>query len=117
MGLRLTVNTRQMISSLSDLGYPIDDCESSTPLYNDNDACVKWCHNMTTKGNRHIKNKENSIRQWVADGTISVSHVSGKCNVSNIFTKEMRDSANFRRLYNPFMCCSSNYLKGEEIRP
>ena len=56
MGSRLTVNTRNMISGLSDLGYPIHDCESPTPLYNNNDACVKWCHNMTTKGNCHIKN-------------------------------------------------------------
>ena len=112
MGSRLTVNTRNMISSLSDLGYPIVDCQSSTPLYNDNDACVKWCHNMTTKGNRHIENKENSTREWVADGTITVSHVSGKYNVSDIFTKEMRDGANFRRLRDSFMCRSSDYLKG-----
>jgi hypothetical protein len=41
MGSRLTVNTRNMISSLADLGYPISDCKSSTPLYNNNDACVK----------------------------------------------------------------------------
>jgi hypothetical protein len=112
MGSCLTVNTRNMISSLLDLGYPIDDCKSLTPLYNDNDACVKWCHNMTTKGNSHIKNKENSIQEWVADGSISVSHVSGKCNVSDIFTKEMRNCANFRRLRDSFMCRSSNYLKG-----
>jgi hypothetical protein len=101
-----------MISGLSDLGYPIHDCESPTPLYNDNDACVKWCHNMTTKGNRHLENKENSTREWVADGTISVSHISGKFNISDIFTKEMRDSANFRRLRDSFMCRSSDYLKG-----
>ena len=62
MGCRLTVNTRNMIAGLSDLGYPIHDCESPTPLYNDNDACVNWYHNMTTKGNRHIENKENSTR-------------------------------------------------------
>jgi hypothetical protein len=66
---------------------------------------------MTTKGNRHIENKENSTREWVADGTLSVSHVSGKYNISDIFTKEMRDSANFRRLRDSFMCRSSDYLK------
>ncbi len=52
------------------------------------------------------------MQEWVADGTISVSHIIGKCNVSDIYTKEMRDSANFRRLHGSFMCCSSNYLKG-----
>jgi hypothetical protein len=101
-----------MISGLSDLGYPIHDCESPTPLYNDNDACVRWCHIMTTKGNCHIKNRENSTREWVANGTISVSHVSGKCNIADIFTKEMRDGANFRRLRDSFMCRASDYLKG-----
>jgi hypothetical protein len=112
MGSRLTVNTRNMISSLADLGYPIHNCTSPTHLYNDNDACAKWCHNMTTKGNRHIENRENSTREWVANGTISVSHVSGKCKIADIFTKEMGDSANSRHLCNAFMCGASNYLKG-----
>jgi hypothetical protein len=112
MGARLTVNTRNMISSLSNLGYPIDNTALPTPLHNNNDACVKWCHNMTTKGNRHIKNHENSTHEWVADGTIIVTHVSSKCNISDIFTKEMRDGANFRWLRNSFMCQASDYLKG-----
>jgi hypothetical protein len=66
---------------------------------------------MTTKGNQHIENWENATCECVADGTISATHVSGKCNVSDIFTKEMQDSANFRRLQDLFMCCSSNFLK------
>jgi hypothetical protein len=112
MGARLTVNTRHMISSLSDLGYPIDDTTLPTPLYNDNDACVKWCYNMTTKGNHHIRNCKNSTCKWVADGTITATHVASKCNNSGIFTKEMQDGANFRRLRNSFMCQASDYLKG-----
>ena len=67
---------------------------------------------MTTKGNRHIENRENSTREWVADGTISVSHISGKCNIADIFTKEMHNSANFCRLRDAFMCRASDYLKG-----
>jgi hypothetical protein len=112
MGARLTINTRNMISSLSNLSYPINDTALPTPLYNHNHTCMKWCHNMTTKGNRHIKNCENSTRKWVADNTITVTHVSSKCNVSDIFTKEMQDGANFHRLHNSFMCQASNYLKG-----
>jgi hypothetical protein len=104
MGACLTVNTRNMISSLSNLGYPIDDTALPTPLYNNNDTCVKWCHNMTTKGNSHIKNRKNSTRKWVADRTITVTHVSSKCNLSDIFTKEMQDGANFCRLRDSFMC-------------
>jgi hypothetical protein len=112
MGACLTVNTRNMISSLSNLGYPINDTTLPTPLYNNSDACVKWCHNMTTKGNQHVKNCGNSTRKWVADGTITVTQVAGKCNVSNIFTKEMQDGASFRQLQDSFMYQASNYLKG-----
>ncbi len=79
-----------MISSLLSLGYPITNAEFPTHLYNNNDACIKWCHNMTTKGNHHIENKENSVWEWVADGTLTVSHVKGKCNVADIFMKEMK---------------------------
>jgi hypothetical protein len=112
MGAQLTVNTRNRIFSLSNLGYPIDDTTLPTPLYNNNNACVKWCHNMTTKGNHHIKNCKNSTRKWIADKTITVTHFSSKCNVSDIFTKEMQDSANSRWLRDSFMCRASNYLKG-----
>jgi hypothetical protein len=37
-GSCLTVNTRNMISSLLSLGYPIKDAEIAMPLYNDNHA-------------------------------------------------------------------------------
>ena len=67
---------------------------------------------MMTKGNRHIENRENSTREWVTDGTISVSHISGKGNIADIFTKEMCDSANFRCLCDAFMCPTGDYLKG-----
>jgi hypothetical protein len=108
----LTINTRNMISSLSDLGYPINDTTLPSPLYNDNNACMKWCHNITTKDKCHIKNRENSTGEWVVDGTITVTHIAGKCNVSYIFTKEMQDSTNFRRLRDSFMCQAVDYLKG-----
>jgi hypothetical protein len=112
MGSRLTVNLRNLILNLQSIGYPIDDTDIATPLYNDNEACVKWCHNLTTKGNRHIEHRENATREWVADGSIAVSHVSSKCNPSDIFTKEMRDGANFRRLRDSFMSRASEFLKG-----
>jgi hypothetical protein len=100
-----------MISSLSSLGYPISDADSPTPLYNDNDACVKWCHNTTTKSNRHIENWENSVREWVANGTLTVLHVCGKTNIADIFTKEMRDAAIFRHLRDAFMSRASVFIK------
>ena len=59
MGSCLTINTRNLILHLKSLGYPINDADAATLLYNDNDACVKWCHNLTTKGNHHIELREN----------------------------------------------------------
>jgi hypothetical protein len=100
-----------MISSLSSLGYPIRDNKTATPLYDDNEACIKWCHNMTTKSNRHIQQCENAILEWVANGTLTVLHVSGKTNITDIFTKEMRNGGKFRHLRDSLMCCSSNNNK------
>ena len=111
MGAHLTVNLRNLILHLQSLGYPINDTDLATPLYSDNEACVKWCHNLATKGNRHIEHKETATSEWVADGTIAVSHVSSKCNPLDIFTKEMHDGANFRQLRDSFMLRASDFLK------
>ena len=81
------------------------------PTSANNDACFKWCHNMATKGNQHIEMQENSVRKWVADGTLTVLHVSSKTNIAGIFTKEMRDSAKFCSLRNALMCRAGNYNK------
>ena len=101
-----------MILDLSNEGYPINDAAFPTPLYNNNDACVTWCHNMTSKGNRHIKLKENVTCKWVKDGAITVDHISSKCNPSDIFTEKMNDGASFQRLHDAFMCPASAFLKG-----
>ncbi len=97
--------------ALSSLGYPICNTKTATPLYNNNEVCIKWCHNMTTKGNFHIKQCENAVQEWVADGTLTVLHVSGKTNIADIFTKEMCNGANFWCLRDSLMCRSSNYNK------
>jgi hypothetical protein len=111
MGSRLTINTGNMILHLSTCGYSIDNASSPTPIYNNNKACVKWCHNMTSKGDCHIELQENVTREWVDEGAITVFHISGKSNPTNIFTKEMRDEANFHRLRDSFMCQGSDFVK------
>ena len=111
MSSRLTVNVGNMILHLASLGYPITDAQQAAPLYNDNKACVKWCHNLPMKGNHHIEHRENATREWVADGTIAVHHVSSNFNPSDIFTKEMCGGANFCRLWDSFMCQATTFLK------
>ncbi len=112
MGSRLTVNTHNLTLDLSSKGYPITNTESATPVFNDINACVQWCHNMMTKGNQHIEHRENVTREWVEAGSISVSHVSRKCNPADIFTKDMRDAANFCHIHEAFMSRGSDFLKG-----
>ena len=81
---------------LSHLSFPI----SGTDL-KDKKVVPKWYmgpkgdnkrvyrHNLTTKGNCHIEHRKNVTREWVEEGSLTVSHVNRKCNPSDIFTKEM----------------------------
>jgi hypothetical protein len=64
-------------------------------VYNDNNACVCWSKSKTTKGLRHITIRENAIRESVDNKIIQVLHVSGKTNLADMFTKEMKDTAQF----------------------
>ncbi len=107
----LTINIRNIIFYLSSLGYPITDADLPLPVYNNYEACVKLCHNLTTKGNWHIEHRKNAVREWVKDGSIFISHISGRTNLSDIFTKEMQDSSNFRHQCNSFMSCGSDFLR------
>ena len=54
-----------LCTSMCEAGHSLPDATQPTLLYNDNDACVKWSHNMTSKAARHIKLRENSVREWV----------------------------------------------------
>jgi hypothetical protein len=57
------VDLRNLSLSLTELGYPIADIAQPTLIYNDNDACVRWSYNMTSKAARHIELRENSVRE------------------------------------------------------
>jgi hypothetical protein len=96
--------------SVNDSGFPITDIDKPTLLYNENEACIRWSHNMTSNAAQHIELRKNSIHKWVQDKTISVKHVAGKTNPADIFTKEMRDGAHFRHTHDSFMCCLSGFV-------
>ena len=57
-------------------------------IYNDNEASVKWTENMTSKGLRHIKMRENSTQEQQLIGFCTVKHLPGDNNLSDVFTKE-----------------------------
>ena len=65
-----------------------DVIQDKIRIFNDNAACVKWAHNKTTKGLRHLQMRENAVREKIQDGFISVEHIAGEFNLADLFTKE-----------------------------
>ena len=112
-----TRSVRHVIAGLREHGYPITDDLKATVLYNDNEACAQWSHNMTMKRTRHMENRETSLREWVQEGSLAVRHVRGRVNPADIFTKEMKDGAHFRRLRDSFMTRSSAFSRGLPTHP
>jgi hypothetical protein len=104
------VDFRNLSFSVSDAGYSLPSLDAPTIIYNDNEACVRWSYNMTSKAARHIEFCENSVCECVQNRTIDVEHVAGKINPADIFTKEMRDGAHFCRLRDSFMSQLSSFL-------
>ena len=97
---------QSMVESGHDLSY----VAFPTLLFNDNDACVKWSYNMTSKAACHIELRENSVREWIQFKLLMDKQFSGKLNPSDIFTKEMRDGMHFRRLRDSFMPRLSDFV-------
>ena len=86
---------QHLAGSLRYNGRDISDTLEPSPVYNDNEACIRWSHNTTTKQIWHIEMHENSVCEWVQDFLLRVLHPKGKINPADIFTKEMRDGAHF----------------------
>ena len=93
------------------VGSNILDTTNASPLYNDNESCVRWSHNMTTKQIWHMEMRENTMHEWVHDASIQILHVPGWINPADIFTKEMRDRAHNCCLRDSFMCPLSDFLQ------
>jgi hypothetical protein len=65
---------------------------------------------MTSKAAPLIELRENSVQEWVQNKTINVWQVSGKINLADILTKEMRDGTHFRHFWDSFMSRLSNFI-------
>ena len=100
---------RNVCQSMVESGHNIADVTSPTLLFNDNYACVRWSYNMTSKAARHIELRKNSVRKWIQSKLLSIKHVSGKLNPSDIFTKEMHDGMHFWRLLDSFLSRLSDF--------
>ena len=101
--------TDECVKELLHLQHIINDMNTAhiyTPnkepvqVYNDNNACVCWSKSTTTKGLRHIAIRENGIREYVSNRTVSIKHIEDKINIADIFTKELKDTTLFITLRN-----------------
>ena len=87
------------------------DGSTRTTVYNDNKACVQWASSCTSKGVKHINLRENHVRESHQSQTVNITHIPGIINPSDIFTKEMKDGAHFRRLRDSMMVSKAAFLK------
>ena len=83
---------------ITDLDLNTTRMPKTTPIFNDNRACVLWSQKKTSRNIRYIQIRDNATREAVHDKTVSVSHIPGKINPSDIFTKEQKDAGHFIKL-------------------
>jgi hypothetical protein len=57
------INLCNICWSITKSGFPILDLNKPTLIYNDNEACVNWSYNMTSKAARHIELRENLVHK------------------------------------------------------
>jgi hypothetical protein len=92
---KLLMGICHLAESIRTSGHNIADTNAASPLYNDNESCIKWSHNMTTKQICHMEMHKNAVHEWVQNAFLKVLHVSGCINPADIFTKEMHNGAHF----------------------
>jgi len=80
------------------LGLEKDLLKNKTKIYNDNMACVIWTSNQTSKGLRYIQIRENATRE--NKHLFDIQHISGKLNIADIFSKEVKDAQQFITMRN-----------------
>eukprot|EP00956_Cyclotella_meneghiniana_P031978 scaffold85846_cov40-Cyclotella_meneghiniana.AAC.6 len=93
------------------------DANDCITVYNDNDACVQWSSSVTNKGTKHMNLKENYVREAHHLGLAKVKHIPGVINASDLFTKELRDAAHFRRCRDSMMVSKVNFEKYGRVLP
>ena len=85
---------------------------NSTPIdiWNDNNACVCWSKNTTTKGLRHVQIRENAVREGVSNRVFKIKHIAGKKNPSDIFSKEDKDTEHYLLMRDSLLVDDANEI-------
>ena len=89
----------------------IHNAKSPTTVYNDNCAWCDWAKTATSKCLLKINLCNNYIRECQQeDKTTKIKYIKGKTNCANIFTKKLRDCANFITLQDLFTWSRGSFL-------
>ena len=73
----------------------LPDATKSTNIWNDNRNCVDWALGTIQKAVRHVNIRDAAIRDSIRTKEITITHIDGKLNPADLFTKEMRYSLIF----------------------
>ena len=57
-----------------------------TTIYNDDTTAVQWSCKKTPKNIRYLQILKNAVRKSVQNNIVTIKHVDGKMNLTNIFT-------------------------------
>ena len=93
---------------ITELGLSAQFLSVPVSIFNDNNACVCWSHNLTTKGLRHLQMRENAVRESVDSGFIEVKHIAGVNNPSDLFTKEDKNATHYISIRDQLVCIPPN---------
>jgi hypothetical protein len=110
-----TTELDSILLRAQDLDMP--DAFRRVTIYNDNKAAVDWAASCTNKGTKHINLRENYVRERHQSGVTKVTHIPGVINSSDLFTKELKDAAHFRRCRDSFMVSKSVFDRHGCIMP
>ena len=82
-------------------------------IHNDNTGAVQWSKGTTTKKMKWVDLRENLIQENVITNNIQVTHKPGKNNVSDILTKEFKDTLHYLSARDSVLMNVSDFLKPE----
>jgi hypothetical protein len=93
-GTKSVVTVRNLIGD-----FDLPESLQPTIVWNDNQGCVDWTKGVSvSKKLRHLNMRELSVRLWQKLGLVEVRHISGKTNIADIFSKEIKDTQHFRNM-------------------
>lgn len=95
----------------------ITDTSQGTMVCNNNQACIDWAAAIMNKGMKHINLKENYVHEAHHRSIPKITLIPGKINTSNLFSKELKDAAQFYQCWDSMMVLLINFECSGHVVP